>query len=75
MQEDDIEKFTRLCQEAVSQVVDFVDFDGWNCHDLGEDWNDGKECRGWDGQDRRCDCGNRRVSWELDGDIVRAVAW
>lgn len=29
------------------------------------------ECGQWDGLQRRCDCGNRRVSWKWDG----AVAW
>lgn len=24
------------------------------------------DCIGWDGIDRRCDCGNRRVSWEVE---------
>jgi hypothetical protein len=23
-----------------------------------------ENCSGWDGQDRRCSCGNRRVNWE-----------
>jgi hypothetical protein len=23
-----------------------------------------EDCRGWDGVERRCDCGNRRVGWE-----------
>jgi len=27
-----------------------------------------EDCRGWDGVDRRCDCGNRRVSW-VTGDF------
>ena len=22
------------------------------------------DCLGWDGEDRRCDCGNRRVFWQ-----------
>ena len=30
------------------------DFDGQNCID---------PCVGWDGEQRRCQCGNRRVSW------------
>ena len=38
----------------------FIDFDGCNDPmDLG--------CRGWNGIDRRCDCGNRRVSWVVEG--------
>ena len=39
---------------------DFIDFSGQNCED---------ECAGWNPQDRRCQCGNRRVSWN-DGDYV-----
>jgi len=31
----------------------YIDFDGNNCDD----------CVGWDGRSRRCECGNRRVSW------------
>ncbi len=30
-----------------------IDFDGQNCD----------ECDGWTPGNRRCDCGNRRVSW------------
>ena len=38
----------------------FIEFIGdSNCED----------CRGWDGFDRRCDCGNRRVNWEKDWDF------
>jgi len=32
-------------------------FDGQNCD----------HCEGWDGYSRRCQCGNRRVSWTIDG--------
>lgn len=38
---------------------------------MTEDWinfegNDDcdETCRGWDGEGRRCECGNRRVGWE-----------
>jgi len=24
------------------------------------------DCAGWDGVSRRCDCGNRRVSWDIE---------
>ena len=45
------------------------EFDGMNCNDyLGEDDD---ECTGWDGESRRCSCGNRRVeiltSQDTDG--------
>lgn len=39
-------------------------FDGMNCNDYLDD--DQPECTGWDGVDRRCDCGNRRVSWDIE---------
>jgi len=39
----------------------FIDFNG---QDTCEN------CRGWDGQSHRCDCGNRRVSWTSDGDFL-----
>jgi len=32
----------------------YISFDGQNCED---------ECAGWNSKDRRCECGNRRVSW------------
>ena len=32
----------------------YISFDGQNCED---------ECDGWNPKDRRCECGNRRVSW------------
>ena len=36
----------------------FINFDGMNCNDY-----DDNGCIGWDGESRRCVCGNRRVSW------------
>jgi hypothetical protein len=33
---------------------DYIDFSGQNCED---------PCNGWNPKDRRCECGNRRVSW------------
>lgn len=42
-------------------------FDGMNCNDYKEDHE--VECTGWDGFDRRCDCGNRRVSWEVEKNL------
>lgn len=43
------------------------DFDGQNCDGYGEgdDW---VGCSGWDGDSRRCNCGNRRVSWQPSWD-------
>lgn len=54
-------------QEAIDAAMKdaeeqgYVDFDGQNCADA---WDEGENCAGWDGVDRRCDCGNRRVYWE-----------
>ena len=31
------------------------------------------DCRGWDGQERRCDCGNRRVSWSCIEDKCKCI--
>ncbi len=52
-----------------------TEFEGKNCHDF-----DDSDCAGWDGESRRCDCGNRRVYWEpYDNDdgtfYVIATAW
>lgn len=34
------------------------DFDGKNCVYIYDN-----NCKGWDTESRRCDCGNRRVDW------------
>lgn len=34
------------------------------------DCNDGDGNCSWDGMSSRCNCGNRRVYWEFDGDWV-----
>ena len=48
---------------AITAIGDgFTEFEGQNCNDWLDD--DEPECEGWDGTSRRCDCGNRRVSWE-----------
>lgn len=58
-------------QEAYDAFVadagdDFIEFDGMNCNDWKDE--DEMECAGWQVGDRRCECGNRRVSIEVDGD-------
>jgi hypothetical protein len=65
--------------EAIKQALQtgggLVPFEGQNCHEVGD------TCDGWDGISRRCECGNRRVSWEVyrddhgDGVTVEAVAY
>lgn len=44
-------------QAKVKNLGGFIQFDG---NDYCEN------CRGWDGRDRRCECGNRRVGWVWD---------
>jgi hypothetical protein len=53
-------------EAAIQAAIDYVDkyegtieFEGFNCDDV----NSGDNCTGWDGVDRRCECGNRRVHW------------
>ena len=41
--------------KSLEDSGDYIDFNGNIC--------DGP-CEGWDGRSRRCQCGNRRVSWE-----------
>ena len=69
--------------EAIDQALamsgGLVSFEGQNCNDYLSEGE--AECSGWDGESRRCECGNRRVSWEVyrddsgDGVSVAAVAW
>jgi hypothetical protein len=32
--------------------------------------DDCEDCDGWDGTSRRCECGNRRVYWESEGNFI-----
>jgi len=70
-QADGDEIYKKLVAEKLAQGGPF-DFDGQNCHDLEDN-----ECSGWDGVDRRCNCGNRRVGWVLSDDktYIYAEAW
>lgn len=64
-------QYDLLVKAAIAEAAgDYIEFDGWNCHDFGD-------CAGWDGKSRRCECGNRRVYWEMNEDAthVWAVAW
>ncbi len=47
-----------------------MDFNGQNCNDFGD-----VVCDGWDGLDRRCNCGNRRVYWVVEGDYAYGDAY
>lgn len=46
-----------------------IGFDGWTCEPEKDD-PPRAPCRGWDGYSGRCDCGNRRVGWNEDGEAV-----
>lgn len=50
-------------EEALEAMkgVEVDEFEGMNCNDYLDEDQD--ECTGWDGESRRCDCGNRRVDW------------
>jgi len=69
--ETEDELYSRLIKEAKNGKQFPIQFDGMNCHDFDNG------CDGWDGESRRCNCGNRRVYWEISDDktYVRAVAW
>jgi hypothetical protein len=43
-------------------VVLVMDDDLWYSFADNEGCDD--DCRGWDGESPRCDCGNRRVYWD-----------
>lgn len=48
-----------------------IEFDGMNCNDFAEE----DYCDGWDGISRRCNCGNRRVDWIWESEILYAEAY
>lgn len=55
-------KYKELVEKAISQLDGgYIEFSGMNCHYLEHNY-----CLGWNGIDRRCFCGNRRVSWVCD---------
>lgn len=57
-------------EEALAAAQKYADenspisFDGMNCNEYKEESE--IECDGWDGHDRRCNCGNRRVTWDIE---------
>ena len=58
--ECDTEAQAELLLKHYVESEGYFDFDGNNCADA---WDEGEDCLGWDGESRRCFCGNRRVSW------------
>ena len=59
-----------LIDEAMPAEGEFIEFNGMNCDDLP-----GAECLGWDGRSHRCQCGNRRVYWTVDGNSAYGEAY
>lgn len=66
--ESDQDILDRLIAKKHKVDGPWFEFDGQNCEE---------PCQGWDGYDRRCECGNRRVTWVLSDDKTRvwAEAW
>lgn len=69
---DKIDGLTKLeiAQKGANAIIKaledkdfYIDFEGFNCDEV-----DDNECPGWDGHSHRCECGNRRVSWEIEED-------
>lgn len=63
------DEYKKMIDEVVKNLNGgFVDFEGHNCEG---------PCAGWDGKSRRCECGNRRVLWQLgwDNSFVYAEAF
>lgn len=60
--------YEELVAEAQARIGEdeFVEFEGMNCNDYLADGE--LPCPGWDGRDKRCVCGNRRVYWALSAD-------
>jgi len=56
----------KAAEKANEMSDNYIIFDGMNCNDYLS--ADGVECEGWDGESRRCECGNRRVYWATYGD-------
>lgn len=48
---------------ALRKAEPWREFNGANC----DDYDETRGCKGWDGESRRCQCGNRRVAWEIEG--------
>jgi hypothetical protein len=61
-------KLNEMIDAKMPPPGEFIEFEGMNCDD--PDYF----CRGWDGVSPRCDCGNRRVSWDLSDDETYVYA-
>lgn len=56
--------------EDIEKILKVFPFGYLTSFDGCDGGYDGTECPGWDGLDRRCECGNRRVYWTIDGDYA-----
>lgn len=61
---DTPEEAFAAAMKYVKQNGGTIEIDVMNCNDYLEDNQDG-----WDGDDRRCECGNRRVSWDIEKNL------
>lgn len=78
---DCIEKANELrFQELIKERKEnwYQEFNGRNCDDSIE-YRDGYECKWWDWESHRCDCGNRRVyrktDWDFEDMYIYAEAY
>lgn len=53
--------------EVITKKIDegMIAFSDDNC----------ENCGGWDGKSRRCDCGNRRVGWVIEGTFEAPIVY
>ena len=60
-----------LQKKELEENGGYISFVGHNCND----WKDEEEeeCPGWDGVSHRCECGNRRVYWDWDGESLEEI--
>lgn len=69
------ELFTSIETDAAEKEAmngnDHISFCGMNCNDYLDE--NSTECEGWNGESRRCSCGNRRVAWSYYKDSSNKV--
>jgi hypothetical protein len=61
------------CDEKIEQIKKKIKESGCKLSFNGDD--SCEDCEGWDGESNRCECGNRRVCWESDGDFENPLAY
>lgn len=63
-----MKSYEELVTEARECIDGYIEFEGMDCFD----WD--LYCEGWDGHSSRCQCGNRRVDWELVNNGTQVIA-